>query len=42
VRRGLEVHHVVALVDGGTNELSNLRVLCTDCHQAVTLAGRLR
>ena len=29
---GLEVHHVKPLQFGGSNELSNLRVLCVPCH----------
>jgi 5-methylcytosine-specific restriction endonuclease McrA len=28
----LEVAHIVAHADGGSNDLSNLRTLCTDCH----------
>ena len=31
--RFLEVHHVVPRARGGTNELSNLRVLCSACHR---------
>ena len=30
----LEVHHVKELAHGGTNDLSNLEVLCRDCHIA--------
>ncbi|MCJ7698536.1 MAG: HNH endonuclease [Thermoplasmata archaeon] len=30
----LEVHHRVPLAVGGTNELSNLIVLCNKCHRA--------
>ena len=29
----LQVHHRVALADGGGNELSNLELLCGRCHQ---------
>jgi 5-methylcytosine-specific restriction endonuclease McrA len=29
---GLQVHHRVALVDGGSNQLDNLELLCGDCH----------
>ena len=29
----LEVHHVIELVDGGSNELSNLELLCARCHR---------
>lgn len=31
----LEVHHIVALEDGGSNRLSNLTTLCYDCHRAI-------
>ena len=30
----LEVHHVIELQDGGTNDLENLRTLCRSCHIA--------
>ena len=30
----LEVHHVKELQRGGTNDPSNLQVLCRDCHIA--------
>jgi 5-methylcytosine-specific restriction endonuclease McrA len=30
----LEVHHRVALIDGGGNELDNLELLCHRCHVA--------
>lgn len=30
----LEVHHVLKLRDGGTNDLANLRSLCVGCHLA--------
>ena len=30
---GLEVHHIVEVADGGTNEPSNLQVLCAECHE---------
>ena len=30
----LEVHHVIRLKDGGTNDLSNLLTLCVGCHLA--------
>jgi hypothetical protein len=30
---GLHVHHIVPLSKGGTNQLSNLIVLCEDCHK---------
>jgi 5-methylcytosine-specific restriction endonuclease McrA len=31
---------VVPLSKGGTNDLSNLRILCTTCHLRVTRASR--
>lgn len=30
----IEYHHIVPLVHGGTNNLSNIVPLCTDCHNA--------
>lgn len=33
-----EVDHVVPVVNGGTNELSNLRTLCVPCHTVATVA----
>ncbi|GAB6879249.1 hypothetical protein JCM17823_15230 [Halorubrum gandharaense] len=33
--RTLEVHHVVPRSNGGTNDLSNLLTLCSDCHEDV-------
>ena len=30
----LEVHHLRRLIDGGTNELPNLKTLCFGCHKA--------
>lgn len=29
---GLEVHHIVAVSDGGSNEMDNLITLCSGCH----------
>ena len=31
----LEVHHVVEVQDGGTDDKSNLWVLCSECHELV-------
>ena len=31
----LHAHHVVALSDGGSNELSNLTTLCKGCHDSI-------
>ena len=28
----LEAHHMLSLAEGGTNDLSNLRTLCRNCH----------
>lgn len=38
-----EADHIVPLAEGGTNEMSNYRTLCRDCHKSETkaLAGRL-
>lgn len=36
----LEVEHIVALRYGGTNDPSNLRLLCTSCHKVKTAAER--
>jgi len=33
--RGLEIHHVVRRVDGGSHDPSNLRVQCSACHMAI-------
>jgi hypothetical protein len=29
---GLDVHHVIAVADGGGHDTSNLRTLCAPCH----------
>ena len=31
----LEVHHLVALRDGGNNDLANLAPVCIACHKAI-------
>ncbi len=41
---GLEIHHIVARKDGGTNDPSNLTLRCASCHIAhhegrITIAG---
>lgn len=33
-----EVDHILPRHDGGTNELTNLRLLCRPCHRGVTTA----
>lgn len=35
----LQVHHIRAIQDGGTNDLDNLVVLCTSCHWQVHRHG---
>lgn len=35
-----ECDHLVALRDGGTNDITNLRVLCKPCHQRKTRSER--
>lgn len=32
VRKELKIHHITSVVDGGTNELDNLILLCGKCH----------
>lgn len=31
----LQVHHVIEVADGGTDELCNLQVLCEECHSGI-------
>jgi 5-methylcytosine-specific restriction endonuclease McrA len=38
--RDWQCDHLIALVDGGTNQIENLRVLCTPCHLAKTRYDR--
>lgn len=37
-RHRLEIDHIVALTEGGTDDIDNLRTLCRDCHIADTRA----
>ena len=37
-----EVHHIVPLADGGTNDAGNLMALCKSCHSRITVAGSNR
>lgn len=37
-----EVDHIVALFEGGTNHITNLRILHVDCHAKVTGEQRPR
>jgi len=39
VMMAVEVHHIVALRDGGTHDFENLRSLCKTCHSKRTNAG---
>lgn len=32
-----EVHHILPLADGGTNEQGNLLALCKSCHSKITI-----
>ncbi len=36
--RFLNVDHIVPLIDGGTDVLDNLQILCVDCHRLKTTA----
>ncbi|MDD4019208.1 MAG: HNH endonuclease signature motif containing protein [Kiritimatiellae bacterium] len=31
-----EVHHIIPLRDGGTNDINNLMALCRSCHSEIT------
>lgn len=35
-----EVHHKIPLCDGGTNDASNLELVCTSCHRRLDAARR--
>ena len=37
----LHVHHIIARVEGGTNDLTNLVTLCTRCHSVQDAKGCL-
>lgn len=37
-----EADHIVPVIEGGTNELANLRTLCMRCHRAETAKLRRR
>jgi 5-methylcytosine-specific restriction protein A len=39
---GWQCDHLIPLVDGGTNALSNLRALCAACHAKKTISDRQR
>ena len=38
-RQDLEIHHIKPVVDGGTNALENLILLCAKCHAERHLVG---
>lgn len=40
-RRGLEVHHIIPRVCGGTDAKENLIVICSGCHAKLTPRGIL-
>lgn len=42
VRYRFEVDHIVAVNDGGTDDPTNLRLLCEPCHHEVTAAQHQR
>ena len=35
-----EVHHIIALADGGTHNTDNIMSLCKSCHSKRTVNGR--
>jgi 5-methylcytosine-specific restriction protein A len=35
----LEVHHIIPLSEGGTDDLKNTAALCPNCHRAVHYAN---
>ena len=37
-----EVHHILPLSDGGTNDERNLMALCKECHSRITLEANRR
>lgn len=39
---GTEVNHIVALAEGGTDELENLETLCASCHWPETVEQTTR
>ena len=38
-KRNIELHHIVPLKLGGTNNPENIAALCNKCHKAVTFGG---
>ncbi len=42
---GSDVDHIIPIVEGGTNEIINLQMLCRSCHTKKTIgqtAGRVK
>ncbi len=37
-----EPHHIIARVDGGSDEWGNLMALCSDCHKVLEARQRQR
>jgi 5-methylcytosine-specific restriction protein A len=37
-----EVHHILSLADGGTNDAGNLMALCKSCHSRITAGAESR
>ena len=37
--RATEVHHVLPVADGGTNDERNLMALCKSCHSRITMTA---
>jgi 5-methylcytosine-specific restriction endonuclease McrA len=35
-RHGMEVDHIIPLSEGGPDEISNLQLLCRECHKTKT------
>jgi 5-methylcytosine-specific restriction protein A len=40
LRTAVEVDHIIALMNGGTNDDSNMESLCDDCHVMKTRADK--
>ncbi|HDR8155593.1 TPA: HNH endonuclease [Bacillus cereus] len=38
----LDIHHIVPLVKGGTNRISNFAVLCLECHGKIHGTNRVK
>ena len=36
----LEVHHIIPVSEGGTNEKTNLQTLCVQCHRNIKLPDK--